>query len=684
MKRSAGDYLVYILTMTLVAALMYAFNSLLFWQDLKDTLEVEDLLSTILGLATFFIVLIVAWLINYIAGFMLEKRSREFGIYLLLGMKKRTVAGLYMQETLFLGIVCFLAGLAPGILFQQVLLSVLYAMVQMEYRLHILPDLSALLLTAVCYAGCFLLALFRCRRRFQKMSIRSLMSAGRQNEVIKERYEMAKQILLPLSALFLLWFWHRFEHLANNRQLAFFLSGLVATIYLFYIGLSAWIICYVRNRRNGIYKGQNLFLLRQFASKIKTMQFTLGTLTALFTLALMGASVAILFNEYENTVLKEKFPFAIQIYSSDPADDFAEERTLLGEQEKPLETYCYKIYTDGEAEFNTWMLTHLRDWGTIFQNPQGEPDREKIRAFLEVEGVYYPYDTYMGFSDYAYLRKLLGYPEVHLGEQEYLLQVKPRLEQEVQAAKEEMFLKDASGERTLTCAGVCAEPFSQDGHNGADYLIVVPDQVLERMRPYYAELVAGADGEGTRGLQKRLEELPGSDAVEDRAPLDGLCSGSDHLMSFASVHLVRADLIPRVKYMLASLIIPFFYMGLVFVCVAVTVLSVQQLSDSAKYRFRYEILAKLGVGRRQRHRLILRQLAAWYLCPAILSILISGKMILYIRQRFVWITGVPVSSGVFFLKSVLLFFAVYLVYFSVVYVEFVRNTEGVGQRGADI
>ena len=40
------------------------------------------------GIATFFIVLIVACLINYMIRFMLEKRSQEFGIYLLLGMKK--------------------------------------------------------------------------------------------------------------------------------------------------------------------------------------------------------------------------------------------------------------------------------------------------------------------------------------------------------------------------------------------------------------------------------------------------------------------------------------------------------------------------------------------------------------------------------------------------------------------
>ena len=42
--------------------------------------------------------------------------------------------------------------------------------------------------------------------------------------------------------------------------------------------------------------------------------------------------------------------------------------------------------------------------------------------------------------------------------------------------------------------------------------------------------------------------------------------------------------------MLSALIFPCFYIGLVFLCVALTVLSVHQLSDSAKYRFRYLVL----------------------------------------------------------------------------------------------
>lgn len=671
MKRSVRDYLVYILTMTIVTALMYAFNSLLFQNQLTGYFEMEGLMEVMIGLATVFIVWIVAWLINYMVRFMLEKRSSEFGIYLLLGMRKKTVSRLYMRENILLGGFSFLLGVLLGILLQQVLTAIMFAMVRMAYHPEIVLNRRTILMTVLCYMGCYLLALLRCGRKFRKMNIHDLMDAKRRNEEIREKHEEIKRILLPLSILFILVFWVLFGRLSNAGQIGLFLIGLVLTIYLFYIGLSAWIICYIRKKGNGIYKGQTLFLLRQFASKVRTMQVTMGTLTALFTLALMGASIALMFSEYANTVLKSKFPFDVQIYSSDNAASFAAEKALLEEYAQPRAYYSYRIYTDGDDQVNTWILTHLKEWKGICLTEDGEPDRSEIKALLEAESCYYRYDTYMGISDYNELRKLLGYPEAALGTDEYLVQIKPRLEEEVQEISADLRILNASGDASLSCAGIYAEPFSQDGHNGADYLIVVPDEVLLRMRPYYSELVAELDGEVPPDLQKRLETLPDADEQD----LGGLCVGSDNIVNLGAVQLVRENLIPQMTYVLGALIIPFFYIGLVFVCVAVTVLSVQQLSDSAKYKFRYDVLAKLGLGQSRIRLLILKQLAAYYLCPAVLAIIISGKMILFMSKGFVLLTGVPASAGGFFARSIALFFGIYLVYFAVTYIGFKRNVE---------
>lgn len=679
MKRSAGDYLVYTLTMTVVTALIYAFNSLIF-QNIIETSEMAIMMKAMLGMATVFIVLIVAWLINYMVHFMLEKRSAEFGIYMLLGMKKKTISRLYMRENILLGTLSFIVGIPLGILFQQVLLAVMSAMVYMEYKIQISFNIWTILMTVLCYGGCYLLALISCRRKFRRMNISALMNAKRKNEEIKEKHESVKRIFFLLAVLFILVFWALFGSLSGVGEILFFLIGLVLTIYLFFTGISAWIICYVRKHGNGIYKGQNLFLLRQFSSKVRTMQFTMGTLTSLFTLALMGASVALMFSSYETTVLQGKFPFDIQIYSSNPQADFKEEKKII-EQNTDLQSfYSYHIYTDETDQANRWMLTNNQTaWGGMYVNKDGSPKEKEIREMLEEDGTYYRYDTYMGISDYNHLRESLGYEGVELGSREYLIHMKPRLGNELKDMAQGITVTDANGKDTLVCKGIYTEYFSQDGHNGADYVIVVPDEVLGRMKPYYSELTAEIKGQAPKDLQLKLDSIERKTESEveflghfiDK----GLCYGSDNIVTYAAVNLVRDNLIPEVKYMLASIIIPFFYIGLVFVCVAVTVLSVQQLSDSAKHKERYEVLKKLGVGSRKIRGLVAKQLVAYYLCPALLAMVISGKMILFASEKFVLLTGVPVSAGIFFAESAGLFLGIYVVYFLVTYVGFVRNIE---------
>lgn len=674
MKRSARDYLIYLLTMTLVSALMYAFNSLLFQNELKQYWDGEGMLEMMVSLTTILIVFITAWLISYMMRFMLEKRSDEFGIYLLLGMKKSALSKLYLRENMLFGSISLLLGAVFGILLQQILMVILFSMLGMDYRLHFVLHPGTVLMTVLCFGMCFVLSLFRCKQKLKKMSIRSLMDVKRRNQETKENLETVKQAFFPASILFLFLLWIFFGTLSDTANVALFLAALIVTIYLFYIGLSAFIICYIRKGGRKIYKAQNLFLLRQFASKIRTMQFTMGSLTVLFTLALMGASFALMFSTWQNELMNQKFPFDILLYSPDPSDTFEEEIQFVESRVTPLEIHSYRIYTDGNDQVNAWMLTHLTCWGTMYQNPDGTPDWNAIKQKLENENTYCTYDTYMGLSDYNRLRRMLGYEKISLGNTEYAVQIKPRLKKEVQTIGEDLILGDTS---VLTFGGIYTDPFSQDGHNGGDYLIIVPDAVLADMYPYYAELAVKIDGSVSPHLREELDAFRNDNLhfpSNADSPIKGnRCYGSDIIFVFNTINEVRDNLIPSLAYMLCTIMIPLFYIGLVFLCVAVTVLSVQQLSDTAAYKFRYDILSKLGLKESEIHSLILKQLMAYYLCPALFAILISGKMVLFAGKRFVMATGVSVSSGSFFLKSIALFFGIYLIYFAATYIIFCRN-----------
>lgn len=113
------------------------------------------------------------------------------------------VSKLYIRENILLGGASFFFGLILGVLLQQVLLSIMYSMVRMEYHLHIAFHAGTILMTVLCYAGCYWIALFRCRRKFKKMNIHALMNANRQNEEIKEKHEDEKTAFSPFYFLYL-------------------------------------------------------------------------------------------------------------------------------------------------------------------------------------------------------------------------------------------------------------------------------------------------------------------------------------------------------------------------------------------------------------------------------------------------------------------------------------------------
>ena len=153
------------------------------------------------------------------------------------------------------------------------------------------------------------------------------------------------------------------------------------------------------------------------------------------------------------------------------------------------------------------------------------------------------------------------------------------------------------------------------------------------------------------------------------------CVGSDSILVWGANNLVRDNILVEMKCMLSTMIFPLTYIGLVFLCVALTVLSVQQLSDSAKYKFRYKVLRQIGMGAKEIAGLVLKQLFLFYLCPALFAAVIGGIIAGYVGGKFNFYAGVRTPAAVYFGISLMLFLGVYSVYFVVTYVGFLRNIE---------
>ena len=78
-KRQAGDYLIYFVTVVMVCAMLYAFNSLVFSEEIHKLSGLLDNMTLTIVLASIAVVFIIGWLVSYTTGFMLSRRSQELG-----------------------------------------------------------------------------------------------------------------------------------------------------------------------------------------------------------------------------------------------------------------------------------------------------------------------------------------------------------------------------------------------------------------------------------------------------------------------------------------------------------------------------------------------------------------------------------------------------------------------------
>jgi putative ABC transport system permease protein len=110
-KRQAKDYIIYFITVIISVSLMFAFNLIASSNDIKELSSYMEEFSTAIHAISFVIVLIMAWIINYTMRFMLEKRSKEFGTYEILGIEKKSISNMFTLENIVIGVIAFIIGL---------------------------------------------------------------------------------------------------------------------------------------------------------------------------------------------------------------------------------------------------------------------------------------------------------------------------------------------------------------------------------------------------------------------------------------------------------------------------------------------------------------------------------------------------------------------------------------------
>ncbi len=630
-KRQAKDYLVYFVTVVMAAALLYSFNALTFSREIKTLSEGMKMLSFMIALATVVVVCVFGWLVAYATKFMLLRRGRELGTYLLIGLENRQVARLFFLENLAVGGCALALGAVLGGLLYQASRALTLALFKLPYRFSFGFSLPALGLTVVCFSLIYLFALRRSRRYIRKAKIHDLIYSDRLNEGVviqtgkKRRWIFGVSIVLGVAGTFLI--------MVRNLTVATAGAGcLILFLFGFFLSFASGVPAFFDKRPARKYKGQNLLVFRSLTAKLATMGVLMATISMIFTATIISEGSGLVFRGLFEGRAAENACFDLYLGVGDGRDpafylDYIHENIPV---EQSLE---YQVYLSGG---------------------------HTVRDYIESRTVYYYFnfvqEPVLRWSDYAALRAIAGYRTVELKEGQYLFHCMTYLEEVLRDYREPLTLGDV----TLQPGGVYTEHLSQsDGTvNGRGYILVVPDEVAEGLEVHHWAYAAKTVQPVTRAqfydlwdINERTSSGISSNAITTRAQEEAEMASQTALFVF-----------------------PLYYLALSLTMTAATILTIQQLSESERYKRQFFLLQKLGMNRREMAKALRTQFAIYYALPAVPPVLIGAPFILHLASLPE--PGVMVgasSPSVIVLSALAVFFLVYAVYIILAYTSLKRN-----------
>ena len=147
-----------------------------------------QLIQTILDIFSVFVAVVLACLILYANTFLIRRRKRELGTYLLLGLSQRQVSGLLVLETLVIGLISLAAGLLLGLAASQGLSALTLSMFSIRVDAFALAFSPRAAVRTVGYFGLiFLLVMVFSGIQVSRARLIDLMQGERKNEELRER-----------------------------------------------------------------------------------------------------------------------------------------------------------------------------------------------------------------------------------------------------------------------------------------------------------------------------------------------------------------------------------------------------------------------------------------------------------------------------------------------------------------
>lgn len=622
--KSIKDYAIYFFTLVLGVAIFYVFNAIdsqtVMLNVSSSTSEIIRLMTTILGGVSIFVSFILGFLIIYASRFLIKRRSKEFGIYLTLGMSKRKISLILFFETLIIGVISLGVGLALGIVLSQ-LMSILVAnmfevdLTKFQFTFSSSAALKALLYFSIMY----LIVMIFNTIIVNKCKLIDLLHGNKKSEKVKLKNPIICTVVFIIAVIALSYAYYLVTDGFGTSPLMNTIRGILLPIalgcvstFLIFWSLSGLILKIVMHLKKYYYKGLNSFTVRQISSKINTTVFsmTIICLMLFFTICIFSSALSIKNSLSGN--LKDLAPVDIQFSKLQQLSDEEEEsfskdiiedyNTTVKDTLQRLDVYKY---LKDVVDINIYRLEEI----TL---------KDSFGDQIEQIGKDYPFLAYniredlVKLSDYNRLAKLYNKKELTLKDNEYVIIANYKMMADIRniALKNNTKLT-INSKNYYPKYQECQDGFIElSGSATNTGVIILPDNALEGIHPYKNVLAANYQAD-TKEEKENVEDIV-STIINNHFNKDTLVTYNTKIDIYAS-SIGLGAMVTFVGL----------YLGIIFLISSAAILALKELSESTDNKERFNMLRKIGTDEKMINKALFNQIAVFFLFPLLLAIIHS-------------------------------------------------------------
>ncbi|HEP1843185.1 TPA: FtsX-like permease family protein [Streptococcus suis] len=286
LKKNRRLYFPYALMTIVSTAIAYIFTSLTFHPDLSK-IRGADGINMVLGFGMIVVMLAVAIMILYANSFVMKQRSKEFGVYSILGLEKKHLLLMTFLENLVFAASTILTGTLLGLALDKLFYALLLKAMQMPVVLASTFQLKSLVTVLIYLFGIFaLVSLFNIGKLGLTDSLKLVQGKKRGDKPTGFLW------LQTLLALILLGAGYAIAQLVTSPLKAipsFFgatLLVILGTYLLFQSGVIS-LLNWLKHRQTYYYKPENFISVSNLIFRMRKNALGLATITILSSMFLV-------------------------------------------------------------------------------------------------------------------------------------------------------------------------------------------------------------------------------------------------------------------------------------------------------------------------------------------------------------------------------------------------------------